>query len=89
MSDMEKAWEYFEKIRNALNGLFDILCINFEEDNVFYKCGVENLNGLKETIMDLLKHDYDPSEIKKKLRDIEFNIKKSLFFEKEREKDQG
>ena len=81
-SDLDKAWEYYEKIRDALTGLYDILSMSMDENNIFYQAGLDNLENLKETIMDLLKHDYNPSEIKKRLRDIEFDVKKSLFFEK-------
>ena len=82
-SDLEKAWEYYEKIRDSLNGLFEILSMSMNEDSIFYKCAIDNLESLKETIIDLLKKDYNPVEIKKKMRDLEFGIKKSLFFEKD------
>jgi len=85
-SDIEKAWEYYEKIRDALTGIFEILSINMDENNIFYQCAVDNLENLRETIIDLLKHDYNPVEIKKKLRDLEFDMKKNLFFDKDQEK---
>ena len=81
-SKLDKGWEYYERIRTALDGLFDILTLNFNEDDIFYQCGVDNLERLKETIMDLLKNDYNSTEIKRKLRDLEFDMKKCLFFEK-------
>jgi len=84
-SDIDKAWEYYEKIRDALNGLFEILSMSLDEDNIFYQFGVDNLVNLKETIIDLLKQDYNPAEIKRKLRDLEFDIKKGLFFDKSQE----
>jgi len=87
-SKLEKGWEYYERIKTALDGLFEILTINFEEDDIFYQCGVDNLERLKETIMDLLKNDYNPAEIKRKLRDLEFDMKKCLFFEKPEEKEE-
>ncbi len=83
VSDLDKAWEYYEKIRKSLTGLFEILSINLDKDNIFYKCGIDNLENLKDTIMDLLKRDYNPTEIKRKLRDLEFDMKKCLFFEQE------
>jgi hypothetical protein len=43
------------------------------------------LENLKDVIIDLLKKDYDSKEIQTKLRDLEFEMKKSLFFEKEKE----
>ncbi|MHA1670441.1 MAG: hypothetical protein ACTSV5_07655 [Promethearchaeota archaeon] len=80
-SDLEKAWKYYEKIRDSLIGLFEIFNMSMDENNIFYQCGIDNLENLKETILDLLKQDYNPVEIKKKLRDLEFDMKKCLFFE--------
>jgi hypothetical protein len=82
-SELDRAWAYYEKIRDSLNGLFEILNMCMDENNIFYKCGIDNLENLKNTIIDLLKHDYNPAEIKRKLRDLEFDMKKSLFFDKE------
>jgi hypothetical protein len=82
---LERAWLYYERVRDALNGLFEILSMSLDEDNIFYQFGIDNLVNLKETIMDLLKHDYNPAEIKRKLRDLEFDIKKGLFFDKSQE----
>jgi hypothetical protein len=81
-SDLDKAWEHYEKIRDSLNGLYEILNMNLDEENIFYQCAVDNLEILKETIIDLLKKDYNPTEIKIKLRELEFDMKKTLFFEK-------
>ncbi|MFX1497487.1 MAG: hypothetical protein ACFFBH_08170 [Promethearchaeota archaeon] len=86
-TELEKAWEYYEKIRDALTGLYEILNMSMDENNIFYQCAIDNLENLKETIIDMLKKDYNPTEIKRKLRDLEFDIKKSLFFEKD--KNQG
>ncbi len=81
-SDLDKAWEHYEKIRNALIGLYEILDLNLEKDNIFYQCAIDNLENLKDTIINLLKKDYNPAEIKIKLREFEFDMKKELFFEK-------
>ncbi len=77
-SDLDKAWEHYEKIRDSLNGLYEILNMNLDDGNIFYQCAVDNLEILKETIIDLLKKDYNPSEIKIKMREIEFDMKKNL-----------
>jgi calcineurin-like phosphoesterase family protein len=90
MSDIEKqekAWEYYEKIKKALDGLFEILTLNFDQDNMYYQCGVDNLIGIKESLMDLLKNNYCPKEIRTKLREIEFDMKKCLFFENPEKQD--
>ena len=52
--------------------------MNLDIDNIFYQCAVDNLESLKETIIDLLKKDYNPKEIKIKLRDLEFDMKKNI-----------
>jgi len=86
-SDLDKAWEHYEKIRDSLNGLYEILNMNLDNENIFYQCAVDNLEILKETIIELLKKDYNPTEIKIKLRELEFDMKKTLFFEtKEKQK---
>ncbi len=77
-SDLDKAWEHYEKIRDSLNGLYEILNMNLDEENIFYKCALDNLEILKETIIDLLKKDYNPTEIKIKMRELEFDMKKNI-----------
>ena len=77
-SDLDKAWEHYEKIRDSLNGLYEILNMNLDGENIFYQCAVDNLEILKETIIDLLKKDYNPTEIKIKMRELEFDMKKNL-----------
>ncbi|TXT65394.1 MAG: hypothetical protein BAJALOKI1v1_440011 [Promethearchaeota archaeon] len=79
-------WKAYQKIKNALDGLYEILSLSFDEDNVLYQCGLDNLERLKETIVDVLTHDYDSKEIQYKLRELEYGMKHSLFFEEEKEK---
>jgi len=88
-SDLEKAWEYYEKIRDTLMGLYDIINMSMDKNNIFYQCAIDNLENLKDTIVDMLKKDYNPTEIKRKLRELEFDMKKSLFFESDKEQDQN
>jgi len=85
--DQNKAWQYFQTINNALNGLLEILTMGFEKDDVVFQAGIENLKILKENMVELLQHDYKPEEIKKKIRDLEFDIKMKLFFTQDDDKD--
>ena len=78
----EDAWEYYDKVRDALNGLFEVLNVALEPDNILYQCGVDNLEALKNSLIDLLMKDYDTLELQDTLRKIEFDVKKSLFFER-------
>ena len=77
----EEAWEYYDKVRDALNGLFEVLNVALEPDNILYQCGVDNLEALKNSLIDLLMKDYDTLELQNTLRRIEFDVKKSLFFD--------
>ena len=77
----EDAWEYYDKVKNALNGLFEVLNVALEPDNILYKCGIDNLEALKNGLIELLMKDYDTLELQDTLRRIEFDVKKSLFFE--------
>ncbi|MBY9007429.1 MAG: hypothetical protein KGD63_11795 [Candidatus Lokiarchaeota archaeon] len=81
-----QAWEAYEKIKGALDGLYEILKMSFSNENIFYQCGVDNLEELKETIIDLLSHDYNNKEVKERLRELEFDVKKRLFFEENQNK---
>ena len=87
----EDPWDYYDKVKDALYGLFEILNISLDPNSVYYKCGVDNLEALKNSLIDLLMKDYDTLDLQDTLRRIEFNIKKSLFFDssKKKEKKQG
>jgi hypothetical protein len=82
----EDAWEYYDKVKDALNGLFEVLNVALDPDNILYKCGVDNLEALKNGLIDLLMKDYDTLELQDTLRRIEFDVKKSLFFEHSKKK---
>ncbi|MHA2394250.1 MAG: hypothetical protein ACXAEX_20125 [Promethearchaeota archaeon] len=84
----EDTWEYYDKVRDALHGLFEVLNIALDPKSVYYQCGVDNLKALKEGLLDLLMKDFDTLELQDTLRRIEFNVKKSLFFEDLEQKEQ-
>lgn len=73
--------EYYNRVKDALTGLFEVLSVVLEPDNILYKCGIDNLEALKIGLIELLKKDYDVNELQEDLLKIEFNVKKSLFFE--------
>lgn len=85
---IDKAWCYYKRVNQALTGLFEILTMGFEQDDVFFQCGVDNLKQLKEVILDLLTHNYNPTEVKRKLIDLEFDMKKCLFFSSDEDKEE-
>lgn len=84
----EDVWEYYDKIKDALDGLFDVLSIALDPNSVYYQCGVDNLKALKGGLIELLMKDYDTLDLQDTLRKIEFDVKKSLFFENSKKKTQ-
>jgi hypothetical protein len=76
----EDVWEYYDKIKEALDGLFKVLNIALDPNSVYYQCGVDNLKALKGGLIELLMKDYDTLDLQDTLRKIEFDVKKSLFF---------
>ena len=50
--------EYYGKIRESINGINEIIKINFLENNIYHKLSMDNLNALNENVIELLK---DPS----------------------------
>ncbi|MFW9785323.1 MAG: hypothetical protein ACFFFB_23790 [Candidatus Heimdallarchaeota archaeon] len=77
----EDTWDYYDKVRDALQGLFEVLSLALDPSSVYYQCGVDNLEALKKGLIDLLMKDFDTLELQDTLRRIEFDVKKSLFFE--------
>lgn len=82
----EDAWEYLDKVKDALNGLFEVLNVALEPENIFYECAVDNLEALKSGLLNLLMSDFDTLELQDTLRKIEFDVKKNLFFEQDKKR---
>ena len=85
--DSEKIWEYYDKVRDALQGLFEVLNLALDPNSIYYQAGVDNLEGLKSGLIELLMKDYDTLDLQDILRKIEFKVKKSLFFADPEKKD--
>ena len=73
MEKMDKTFEYYEKIRNSLSGLADIININFTENNFYHQAGMDNLKALHDNLIELMKCTHAPREIRMKLRELEYD----------------
>ena len=71
--NVEKAMEHYEKVRECLTGLHEIVEINFLENNFYRKAAIDNLKALNDTVIELLKDSYPPREVRMKLRELEFD----------------
>jgi hypothetical protein len=65
--------EYYGKIRESINGINEIIKINFLENNIYHKLSMDNLNALNENVIELLKFVYSPRVVRMKLREIEYD----------------
>lgn len=65
--------EYYEKIRESLKGIEEIIKINFLDNNIYHKLSMDNLNALNDNVMELLKHMYSPRFVRMKLREIKYD----------------
>ena len=83
----EDLWDYYDKVRDALQGLFEVLNVSLDPNSIYYQAGVDNLEALKSGLIELLMKDYDTLDLQDTLHKIEFKVKKSLFFEDPKEKD--
>ena len=73
--------DYYMKIRESLNGLEEILKINFLDNNIYFQLGMDNISNLHKNVLELMKHTYGPRQIRIKLRQIkadELEAKQSI-----------
>ncbi|MFX0081508.1 MAG: hypothetical protein ACFE94_07135 [Candidatus Hodarchaeota archaeon] len=73
LEKLEDAMENYRDIRECLTGLYEIININFNEQNFFRQAAMDNLTNLNNAILELLRKSYTPREIRIKLREIEFD----------------
>jgi len=72
--NMDEAFdEYYEKIRESIKGIHEIININFLENNIYHKLSMDNLNALNDNVIELLKQVYSPRLVRMKLREIEYD----------------
>ena len=74
MESIEKTFEHYEKIRESLSGLKEILKINFNENNIYYQAGMDNLKALNDNIVEIMKGTHTPREVRIKMRELESTI---------------
>ncbi|MFX1257767.1 MAG: hypothetical protein ACFFAN_07910 [Promethearchaeota archaeon] len=53
----KKAIENFEKVRESIKGLYDILKINFSEHDIYFKMAQDNIIGLYQNFLELMLLD--------------------------------
>lgn len=74
-SDMaeEKAMMNFEKIKESIKGLYDVLNLGVSEE-LYHNAGMENLEGLYKNLLELLVNDYGLRKVVKKIQASEVEV---------------
>lgn len=85
----ENTWKKYNQVRDAFQGIYDVFNITLNPKSFYYLCGVENLIALRESLIDLLKNDFDILELQKTLRSIKLYLKKSSILGDPEEKKQN
>jgi len=70
-SSAENAVEKFEKIKDTIKGLYDILkIISPSENDIYFKMGVDNISVLYQNMLDLISND-NAKHVSKKIENSE------------------
>ena len=70
-SSAENAVEKFEKIKDTIKGLYDLLkIISPSENDIYFKMGVDNISVLYQNMLDLISND-NAKYISKKIESSE------------------
>ena len=73
VNENEEIFENYNEIREAISGLSEILNINFQEKNIYYQAGMDNLEALHDNIIEILKKSLTPRQVRIHLREIEYD----------------
>ena len=76
-NDIDQSFEKYQKVRECLSGLSEILSINFRENNIYNQLGMDNLKALHDNVVDILNMTHNPRKVRMRIREIE-NTEKEL-----------
>jgi hypothetical protein len=74
---LDDVMEHYKVIRECLKGLYDIMNINFSEQNIMHQAAMDNLKVLNKAIVKTLSSSFTPREIRIRLRELEFDEKEA------------
>ena len=63
-----------ENIKKSVQGLYEILNINFSDEDIYFKLGQDNLLALYENLLELILNEYGLRKLVKKIKDSEFDL---------------
>ncbi len=70
---LDDAMVNYERIRESLVGLYEIVNINFSERDFYHQAATDNLKALNENIIEMMKQFNAPREVRIRMRELEFD----------------
>jgi hypothetical protein len=71
---IKKAIKNFENIKASIKGLYEIININLDDNDIYSEAANDNLSGLYRNLLELFINDYGLREFTKKLRNSEIDL---------------
>ncbi|MFW5895239.1 MAG: hypothetical protein ACOCT9_00695 [archaeon] len=81
MKRKKQALKNFENVKLAIRGIYEILSINFTEEDLYYKMSIDNIIGLYQNLLELLTNEQGMKELREKIKnsDIDVDIPMNIF----------
>ncbi len=76
----EKADENFDNLKKSIQGLYEILKITMDKDDLYFKMGLDNIMGIYQNFLELMLNDYGDRQFMRRLRNSEIDIDIPLDF---------
>ena len=76
----EKADMNFENLKKSIQGLYEILKITLDKEDLYYKLGLDNILGVYQNFLELMLNDYGARQFMRRLRNSEVSIDIPLDF---------
>jgi len=76
----DKADENFENLKKSIQGLYEILKIVLDKEDLYFKMGLDNIIGVYQNFLELMLNDYGARQFMRKLRNSEIDIDIPLDF---------
>ena len=71
---VEQAEKSFGNIKKAISGLFKVLQINLEEEDIYFQAGCDNLKALYRNFLELMLNEHGTRYLMNKLRKAELEV---------------
>jgi len=70
----KKALTNFQNIKECIQGLYDILKINFNSENIYFNIGQDNIEALYGNLLELMINELGAVEFMKKIKSAEIDL---------------